>query len=257
MEVKQIPIEKIVEPKEELRSVIVKENLEELAESIRNVGILEPLIVRPDGEKFEIVAGHRRFLAAQMAELKEVPCIVKDLDDKGVLIERLHENLKREELNPVDQAALIYKLRTEGGLTNKEIAQIFGKSEGWVYDTERVHYCDPEIKEALRAGHIKKSHAWTLMKHKDRERRLYFLKLCIENGASPKTLDLWIRDDLGTLEYAKVAQPVQRITEMRPEVHKVMMRCAICDESVPADALYVIHVCEKCYKVLMEQKQAR
>ena len=254
MKVEMISIEELIEPKEELRSVLVKENLEELAESIKELGILEPLIVRPIEDKYEIVAGHRRFLAAQIAELKEVPCVIKEMTDKQVLLERLHENLKREELNVVDQAALIHKLRTEGGYSHKEIAEMFGKSEGWVYDTERIHYADQEIKDALIAGHIKKSHAYMLMKHPDKERRLYFLKLCIENGASPKTLDIWIRDDLGTLQYMKKVQPVQTLSDLRPEVHKVMLSCAICNNQVPSDAMYIVHLCKDCYETLMQQK---
>ncbi|RLG91231.1 chromosome partitioning protein ParB, partial [Candidatus Bathyarchaeota archaeon] len=93
MKVEMISIEKLIEPKEELRSVLVKENLEELAESIKELGILEPLIVRPVEDKYEVVAGHRRLLAAKIAELKEVPCVIKEMTDKQVLLERLHENL--------------------------------------------------------------------------------------------------------------------------------------------------------------------
>jgi len=129
MKVEMIPIDRLIEPKEELRSVLVKENLEELAESIKELGILEPLIVRPVEDKYEIVAGHRRFLAAQMVELKEVPCIVKELNDRQVLLERLHENLKREELNVVDQAALIHKLWDREGLSYKQIGDLFGKEK--------------------------------------------------------------------------------------------------------------------------------
>ena len=254
MKVEMIPIDRLIEPKEELRSVLVKENLEELAESIKELGILEPLIVRPVEDKYEIVAGHRRFLAAQMAELKEVPCIVKELNDRQVLLERLHENLKREELNVVDQAGLIHKLWDREGLSYKQIGELFGKSESWARDLHRIHFCDDEIKDALIAGHIKKTHAYMLMKHPDKERRLYFLQLCIENGASPRTLDIWIRDDLGTLQYMKEMQPVQRITDIRPEIQKVMLSCAICNNQVPSDAMYIVHLCKDCYETLMQQK---
>ncbi len=255
MRISHIPIEKIFPPKEELRSIIVAENLTELEESIRKYGVLSPLKVRPDGDKFEIIYGHRRYMAAKNIGLDRLPCLIAKVDDKEVLIERLHENVKREDLSVVDQAEIIHKLRGGEGYTYSQISEIFGKSETWVRDVEVLHYIDPEIREAVRAGHIKRTHARVLFKHKDRDRRLYFLKLCIENGASPKTLDLWIRDDLGTLPQAAVAQPVQRITDLRPEVHKVMMRCGICDHNVPSDALYVVHVCEACYQELGRQKE--
>jgi len=118
----------------------------------------------------------------------------------------------------------------------------------------RIHFCDDEIKDALIAGHIKKTHAYMLMKHPDKERRLYFLQLCIENGASPRTLDIWIRDDLGTLQYMKEMQPVQRITDIRPEIQKVMMSCAICNNQVASDSMYIVHLCKDCYETLMQQK---
>ena len=253
--VELIPIEKIEEPKEALRSFIIQENLEELAESIKEQGVLQPLIVRPSGDKYEIVAGHRRYLAAKMVGLEKLPCIVKELSDRETLVQRIHENLKREELNIIDQIELIHKLWDREGMSYKEIGEIFGKSESWARDLHRLYYCDEEIKAALAAGHIKKTHAYMLMKHPDRERRLYFLKLCIENGASPRTLDMWIRDDLGVIETLKEASPIQKITDIRKGSEQVKFRCATCDEMVPGDAMYVIHLCERCYRTLMEAKR--
>ena len=254
-EVREIPIEEIIEPKEELRSFIVKENLEELAESIKEQGILQPLIVRPINGKYEIVAGHRRYLAAKMVGLTKLPCIVKELSDRDTLIQRIHENLKREELNIIDQINLIHKLWDREGMSYKEIGEIFGKSESWARDLHRLYYCDEEIKDALAAGHIKKTHAYMLMKHPDRERRLYFLKLCIENGASPRTLDMWIRDDLGVLHTLKEANPIQKITDIRKGAETVMFTCALCNGQAPGDSMYVVHLCPQCYQTLMEAKR--
>ena len=254
-EVREIEISKIEEPERAIRTTIVKENLEELAESIKRLGILQPLIVRPKGEKFEIIAGHRRFLAAQMAGLKTLPCIVKEVDDSQMLMEQIHENIKREELNIMDQVEIVHRLREGVGFTYKDIGEIFGKSETWAREMDRLWYCDEPIKEALRAGHIKKSHAYVLMKHPDPERRYYFLKLCIENGASPHTLDLWIRDDLGILESLKLAKSVQTIADLRRGAETVLFTCAVCNSQVPGDSMYVVHLCPQCYQTLMEAKR--
>jgi len=179
--VELIPIEKIEEPKEALRSYITKEGLEELKESIDREGLLQPLLVRPLEDKYEIVAGHRRFLAIKELGWTEVPCIVKEMDDTETLVKRIHENIKREDIDPVDLAELIHKLYEQGGYTFKQIGEMFGKSESWARDVERIYFCDDFIKEALRAGHIKRSHAYILMKHPDPERRYYFLSQSLKS----------------------------------------------------------------------------
>jgi len=254
-EVREIEISKIEEPKEALRSFITKEALEELIDSIRREGLLQPIIVRPLGDKFEIVAGHRRYLACKELGWEKIPCIVKELSNEETLIARIHENLKREELNIVDQVELIHTLREREGYTYKRIGEIFGKGETWAREMHRLHWADQPIKDALAAGHIKKSHAYVLMKHPDPERRLYFLKLCIENGASPTTLDIWIRDDLGVLESLKLAKSVQTLADLKKGTETIMFTCALCNGQAPGDSMYVVHLCPQCYQTLMEAKR--
>ena len=254
-EVREIEISKIEEPKEALRSYFTKEALEELKESIAREGLLQPIIVRPYNDKYEIVAGHRRFIACKELGWEKIPCIVKEMDDTETLIKRIHENIKREELNIMDQVEIVHRLREGVGFTYKDIGEIFGKSETWAREMDRLWYCDEPIKEALRAGHIKKSHAYVLMKHPDPERRYYFLKLCIENGASPHTLDLWVRDDLGILESLKLAKSVQTIADLRRGAETVLFTCAVCNGQVPGDSMYVVHLCPSCYQTLMEAKR--
>ncbi|RKX60785.1 MAG: hypothetical protein DRP29_01925, partial [Thermodesulfobacteriota bacterium] len=118
-EVKEIEISKIEEPKEALRSYFTQEALEELKESIAREGLLQPLLVRPVGDKYEIVAGHRRFIAIKELGWEKVPCIVKEMDDTETLIKRIHENIKREDIDPVDLAEIIHKLYDRGGYTFK------------------------------------------------------------------------------------------------------------------------------------------
>jgi len=254
-EVKEIEISKIEEPKEAIRSYFTKEALEELKESINKEGLLHPIIVRPSGDKYEIVAGHRRFIACKELGWGKIPCIVKELNDEETLIARIHENLKREELNIVDQIELIHTLREREGYTYKRIGEIFGKGETWAREMHRLHWADQFIKDALAAGHIKKSHAYVLMKHPDPERRYYFLKLCIENGASPTTLDIWIRDDLGVLESLKLAKSVQTLADLKKGTETIMFTCALCNGKAPGDSMYVVHLCPKCYQALEGAKR--
>ena len=253
--VREIPLDQLTLPEREARAVVSEEGLEELADSIRRLGVMNPITVRPKGDKFEIVAGVRRYLAAQRAGLEKVPCIVKDFNELDFTIAQIHENIKREELSEIDQGILIRQLREEGGLTYAQIAEMWGKSETHVRNLDKLPDCDQEIQEALRAGHIKYTHALEIMRHPDRERRLWFLKYTIENGASPQTLRVMIRDDMGMHEMIKEVVPVQKLTDSRPHLREIRGRCAFCDRMVIVDQLMVIHLCFDCYNAFMESRR--
>ena len=253
--IEKIPMDKIHLPRREAREYVTEEGLQELAESIERLGLLNPITVRRDGDGYEIIAGVRRFLACQRLGWKEIPAIVKDLDDLNKLVAMVHENIKREELSEVDQAYLIHELREKGGLTYAEIAKIWGKSETTVRDLHKLVDCDPEILDALRAGHIKKMHALEIMKHPDRERRLWFLQYTIERGASPATLRVMIRDDIGQYEKIREVIPVQKLTDAKPHLREIKGRCAFCDNMVLVDTLMVIHLCQDCYNAFMKARR--
>ncbi|RLJ06868.1 MAG: hypothetical protein DRP12_03325 [Candidatus Aenigmatarchaeota archaeon] len=254
-EIRKIPIDKIHLPKREAREFVTEEGLNELADSIDRLGLLNPITVKPDGDGYEIIAGVRRYLACQRLGWDEIPAIVRDLDDLNKLVAMVHENIKREELSEVDQAYLIHELREKGGLTYAEIAKIWGKSETTVRDLHKLVDCDPEILDALRAGHIKKMHALEIMKHPDRERRMWFLQYTIERGASPATLRVMIRDDLGQYEQIKEVIPVQKLTDAKPHLREIKGRCAFCDKMVLVDTLMVIHLCQECYNAFMNARR--
>ena len=253
--VREIPLDQLTLPEREARAVVSEEGLEELADSIRRLGVMNPITVRPKGDKFEIVAGVRRYLAAQRAGLEKVPCIVRDFNDLDFTIAQIHENIKREELSEIDQAYLVRELRERVGLSYAKIGELWGKSETHVRDLDKLVDADPEIQEALRAGHIKKTHALQIMKHPDKERRLWFLKYTIENGASPQTLSVMIRDDMGMYESIREVVPVQKLTDSRPHLREIRGRCAFCDRMVIVDQLMVIHLCFDCYNAFMESRR--
>ena len=253
--VREIPLDQLTLPEREARAVVSEEGLEELADSIRRLGVMNPITVRPKGDKFEIVAGVRRYLAAQRAGLEKVPCIVRDLNELDFTVAQIHENIKREELSEIDQGLIIRRLREEGGLTYAQIAKMWGKSETHVRNLDKLPDCDQEIQEALRAGHIKYSHALEIMRHPDRERRLWFLKYTIENGASPRTLNAMIRDDMGMYETIKDVVPVQKLTDAKPHLREIYGRCAFCDKRVIVEQLMVIHLCFDCYNAFMESRR--
>ncbi|WP_165068893.1 ParB/RepB/Spo0J family partition protein [Desulfovibrio sp. ZJ200] len=141
------------------------EALQELADSIKAQGIIQPLLVRPqgDGGSYQIVAGERRWRAARLAGLAQVPVFVRALSDKEVMAAALIENLQREDLNPIEEALALQSLRETLGLTQEELAARLGKSRPAVANSLRLLQLSPAAREDLQAGRISAGHARCLL----------------------------------------------------------------------------------------------
>jgi ParB family chromosome partitioning protein len=137
--------------------------LERLAESIRTTGMMQPIVVRAVGESWEIVAGERRWRAAQRAGLEAVPVIVCDVDDRAAAEWALIENLQREDLNPIDRAVAFRGLVDRFGLTHAQIAQRVGLERSTVANLVRLMDLEPEIQEFVRTGVLNTGHAKALL----------------------------------------------------------------------------------------------
>ncbi|TBH21247.1 ParB/RepB/Spo0J family partition protein [Thermus thermamylovorans] len=159
-----------------------QEGLEELAASIREKGLLQPLLVRPRGEGYELVAGERRFRAAQLAGLAEVPVLVRDLTDREALELALVENLQREDLSPVEEARG-YQALLGMGLTQEEVAKRVGKARSTVANALRLLQLPEEVLEALEGGWISAGHARALLMLEP-EDRVWGLREILAKGLS-------------------------------------------------------------------------
>lgn len=178
MEVKLIPIHQIVEDPDQPRKGYDEEGLHGLAESILRYGLLNPITVRPlpDGKTYQIVTGERRWRAAEMAGLTEIPCIVKPIEHDAAITEQLIENLQREDLAPIDKARALKQLKDSRKLTNRELAQMLGLSERTISIWLGLLELPEEIGEQVisvsgrpPAGSITESHARSLMDLEDPE----------------------------------------------------------------------------------------
>lgn len=139
-------------------------SLAELAESIRSQGIMQPILTRPlGGERYEIIAGERRWRAARMAGLTHVPALVKDIPDEQALAASLIENIQREDLNPLEQASGIQRLVQEFGLTHQAVAESLGCSRAAVTNLLRLLDLAPPVRELLASGMIDMGHARALL----------------------------------------------------------------------------------------------
>jgi len=159
----QIPVENISPNPHQPRQEFQEESLNELVESIKEYGIIQPLIITKIKENdYQLIAGERRWRAAKMLNLKTVPAIVRDLSEQRKMEIALIENLHRKDLNPLEIAAAYQKLIDEFNLSQEELARKVGKSRPAVANTLRILSVEEEVKEAIRSGKITEGHARVL-----------------------------------------------------------------------------------------------
>ncbi|HHG91005.1 MAG TPA: ParB/RepB/Spo0J family partition protein [Devosia sp.] len=167
---KRLPVEFIVANRNNPRRDFDAEQLEELASSIREKGVMQPLLVRPGGENpdiYEIIAGERRWRAAQAAGLHEVPVIIREVDDKEALELAIIENVQRTDLNPVDEALGYGELMDQFEYTQSDLAQVIGKSRSHVANTLRLLRLPDDVLAMLSKGQLTAGHARTLITAKN------------------------------------------------------------------------------------------
>ncbi len=159
-----LPIEYMQRGKYQPRKDINPERLQELADSIKAQGVIQPIVVRQIAhEKYEIVAGERRWRAAQLAGLSQVPIVIKDIDDRSAMAIALIENIQREDLNPLEEAEALRRLLDEFGMTHQLIADSIGKSRATVSNLLRLLELHPEVKKLLLNNQLEMGHARALL----------------------------------------------------------------------------------------------
>lgn len=166
-----LPIGEIEPDKTQPRKNFAPEALAELAASIAEHGVLQPIVVRPAGGGYRIVAGERRWRAARQAGLTEIPAVIKDLTDRQAAEMALVENLQREDLNPVEEALGFRRLMDENGLTQEQAAQRVGKSRPAVANTLRLLNLSPKALALLEKGQLTEGHAKVLLSVDDAQQQ--------------------------------------------------------------------------------------
>lgn len=140
------------------------EALEELASSIESQGIIQPIVVRQvEHDKFEIIAGERRWRAARKAGLKQVPCVIKNVEDRAAIAMALIENIQREDLNAIEEAVALERLQEEFSLTHQQVADVIGKSRAAVSNLLRLNQLEDEVKGLVSTNQLDMGHARALL----------------------------------------------------------------------------------------------
>ncbi len=179
-----LSINKIKRNEKQPRTEFEKESLMELSESIKNFGVLQPLLVMPDGDNYKVVAGERRLRAAVMAGLKEVPVVIRDFDEKSLLQAALIENIQREDLSEVECAKAYRTLAEEFGLTQEEIAESVGKSRSAITNAMRLLMLPEEVIELIEEKKLTAGHARAVLSVENEALRVEFARFIAEKGLS-------------------------------------------------------------------------
>jgi ParB family chromosome partitioning protein len=205
-----LPLDRLRRGRYQPRSKMDPASLAELALSIKEQGVMQPILVRPiEGGRFEIVAGERRWRAAQQAGLREVPALVRNVPDQSALAVALIENIQREDLNPLEEAKGLQRLIEEFGLTHDAAAKAVGRSRSAVSNLLRLTALAPPVQEYLLAGQLEMGHA----------RALLALPLAEQSGAASRVVDagMSVRDTERLVHQLMHAKPARRTAKARDQ----------------------------------------
>jgi ParB family chromosome partitioning protein len=193
----EIDIDRIQRGKYQPRQVFDQEALQELADSIGVQGIVQPIVVRPEGSHFELVAGERRWRAAQLAGLQKVPAVIRKLDSKAAAAIGLIENIQREDLNPLEQAQAFLRLIEEFDLTHQQVADSVGRSRAAVSNLLRLLDLAEPVKQQVNQGLLNMGHARALLAL-IRHDQIEIAKLVVNRGLSVRETELLVKKTLAT-----------------------------------------------------------
>ena len=188
-EVVEIYLDDIIPNRFQPREVFNQEALQDLAQSIKEHGVIQPIIVRKIGDKYEIIAGERRYKASTLAGLTKIPAIIRNLDDKEASKVALLENLQRRDLSPIEEARTYQKILELDDMTQEELGKTMGKSQASIANKMRLLSLPDEVQEALLNDKISERHARSLLNIKTPEEQIKMLNKVIENRMTVRELD--------------------------------------------------------------------
>lgn len=216
-EVLELSVRSITPNPGQPRTDIDEDQIAELADSIRKVGVLQPIIVRPQADGYQIIAGERRWRAATAAGLDRVPVRVMACTETEALAIALIENLQREDLNPMEEARGYRKLLTEHKMTQAELADRVSKSRSAVTNTLRLLDLPEEIQEMLYRGRLSAGHARAILSIQDDERRMTLANKCADEGLS-------VREAENLARLLAAGAPIHTARPLTPKSFKVVAR---------------------------------
>ncbi|MGB1141627.1 MAG: ParB/RepB/Spo0J family partition protein, partial [Halioglobus sp.] len=210
---KELPVDLVQRGKYQPRKDIEPESLQELADSIKAQGVMQPIVVRPVSDrKYEIIAGERRWRATQLAGLDVIPAVVRDVSDEAAIAMALIENIQREDLNPIEEAVALQRLQQEFDLTQQEVAEAVGKSRSTVANLLRLMSLQEDVRRLVEHGDLEMGHARALLAL-DGPDQSQAARQVVGKGLSVRQTEALVRH----LQAARTAPP-KKETTMDPNI---------------------------------------
>lgn len=241
----QIPIEDIIPNRFQPRIAFDEKALNDLANSIKQHGIIQPLVVRRLGDKYEIIAGERRYKASQIAGLISVPAILTDIDDQTSAEVALIENVQRKDLTAIEEARSYKNILEKGSLTQEELAKKMGLSQSAIANKLRLLNLAEEVQDALLSGKISERHARSLLMVQNKQKQVELLNKTIDNRLTVRQLDNLIKEDnsvndddiLEDVPLVNIEQDLEEIksnaTDINPQILNIHSNNDDLSDSIP------------------------
>jgi ParB family chromosome partitioning protein len=217
-----LPVDLLQRGKYQPRADMRPESLGELADSIKSRGLVQPILVRPlprpnptESQRYEIIAGERRWRAAQMAGLAEIPAVIRDVPDEDAVAMALIENIQRENLNPLEEARALLRLIEEFGLTHQAAAEAVGRSRAAVSNLVRLMELTDEVKEMLEHRRIEMGHARALLGLATRRQQIEVATLVAKKSLSVRDTEALVRRIINPKAAEPAAAPID------PDIHRL------------------------------------
>jgi ParB family transcriptional regulator, chromosome partitioning protein len=242
--IKEIFHDQISDPADPMRSALDRDSLFDLAENIKQNGLINPITVRPVGDRFEVVAGHRRLSACKIAGLIKIPCVVRELDDKQTFEVMAAENIERAEVDPVDEATFITSYMEKTAKTEAEVAESLKRSVQYVRSRLAVGRMPDYMKELLKSGELKLGVALTLSEIDNDETRRAWTFIAVRDGANARQAEHWL------YEYNRQKLPGGTLSDTPPDTNNlsapriVTFKCAIDGKDYDARQFHTVLIHE-------------
>lgn len=221
-ELKQLPVEFLQRGQYQPRRNFDQEALQELADSIRAQGVMQPIVVRQLGnQRYEIIAGERRWRACQLAGQADIPALVRDISDEAAIAMALIENIQRENLNPIEEAMALRRLQTEFSLSQQEVATAVGKSRSVVANLLRLLSLESEVLDHLQAGLLDTGHAKVLLALEGTQ-QIKAAKQVIDGQLSVRQTEALVKALLKTTDQAAQAVVDPNIARLSRELSEML-----------------------------------
>jgi len=252
MEIQKVSMLEVDEPGRVDRLKISIDKIKELAESIEQVGLLQPVLLRPVANRFEIVAGHRRYLAHKLLGLLDIDAVVRDMTDNEVALSRAVENLAREDLTPVEEAQIYRNLIDSFGMTPEQVGKKVGKGGATVKRRLDILKMPESLRDAIHSGAVSMSvgeELWPISNQDDLE---YYLHFAIESGCTKTTARLWRQEWQDAKRRERTVDGGTELTQNPYEPRPVFLSCDICHGAVQLGEETLMRICPGCAATIKE-----